>query len=198
LKREERRNGFRQSRCNRSTIVASAPLPTVRTVTQTPPRHLQAKTTHPSPSARRFRLLFNGLGTSELRRMFLQLSAAAGEIGNEKRSAPVCGIQDAIAQRSSPGLASNRSTVKPLSRCATPAWCKPTHPSPSARQFRLPFNGLAPSELRRMVSPKRAHPSTTLGTVARKVSATTGPTPGVVIISLRQTSSWRTISSSWR
>src|SRR5262249_24496940 len=32
-------------------------------------------------------------------------------------------------------------------------------------------------------------------TVARKVSATTGPTPGVVI-SLRQTSSWRTISSA--
>jgi hypothetical protein len=34
-------------------------------------------------------------------------------------------------------------------------------------------------------------------TVARKVSATTGPTPGVVI-SRRQTSSWRTISSGWR
>ena len=28
--------------------------------------------------------------------------------------------------------------------------CKPSHPSPSARQFRLPFNGLAPSELRRI------------------------------------------------
>jgi hypothetical protein len=36
------------------------------------------------------------------------------ESGNEKRSAPVFGNQDAIAQRSSPGLASNRSTVKPL------------------------------------------------------------------------------------
>ena len=34
-------------------------------------------------------------------------------------------------------------------------------------------------------------------TVARKVSATTGPTPGVVI-SLRQTSSWRTAASSRR
>ena len=45
------RTGFRQSGRDRSTIVASAPLPTVRTVTQTPPRQLQAKTTHPSLSA---------------------------------------------------------------------------------------------------------------------------------------------------
>jgi hypothetical protein len=60
-------------------------------------------------------------------------------------------FNDAIAQRSSPGLASNRSTVKPLSRCTTPASrCKPSHPSPSAHQFRLPFNWLAPSELRRI------------------------------------------------
>jgi tripartite-type tricarboxylate transporter receptor subunit TctC len=50
-KRKEPRNGFRPSGCDRSTIVASAPLPTVRTVTQTPPRQLQAKTTHLSPSA---------------------------------------------------------------------------------------------------------------------------------------------------
>ena len=28
--------------------------------------------------------------------------------------------------------------------------CKPTHPSPSAHQFRLPFNWLDPSELRRI------------------------------------------------
>jgi hypothetical protein len=42
-------------------------------------------------------------------------------------------------------------TVKPLSRCTTPASrCKPSHPSPSAHQFRLPFNWLAPSELRRI------------------------------------------------
>jgi hypothetical protein len=42
---------FGDQKCDRSTTVASAPLPTVRTVTQTPPRQLQAKMTHPSPSA---------------------------------------------------------------------------------------------------------------------------------------------------
>ena len=43
---------------------------------------------------------------------------------------------------------SNHHTLKP---CATPAsGANSTHPSPSARQFRLPFNGLAPSELRRI------------------------------------------------
>ena len=55
----------------------------------------------------------------------------------------VFGNQHAIAQRSSPGLASNRAT-------ATCMRCKPSHPSPSAGQFRIPFNWLASSELRRI------------------------------------------------
>ena len=40
----------------------------------------------------------------------------------------------------------NRHTLEPaaLSRC------EPTHLSPSARPFRLPFNGLARAELRRI------------------------------------------------
>src|SRR5262249_22499408 len=60
-------------------------VPTVRTVTplSPPPRHLQAKTTHPSPSACKFRLRLNGLATSELRRMFLQLSAGVRAILTE-------------------------------------------------------------------------------------------------------------------
>jgi hypothetical protein len=41
-------------------------------------------------------------------------------------------------------------TVKPLSRCTTPASGAKRHPSPSARQFRLLFNGLAASALRRI------------------------------------------------
>src|SRR5205807_8409321 len=60
-----------------------------------------------------------------------------------KRAVLVFGNQGAIAQRSSPGLASNRAT-------ATCMRCKPSHPSPSARQFRLLLNGLAASALRRM------------------------------------------------
>jgi hypothetical protein len=53
-------NDARQS-CNRHTL--SPP----------PPRHLhQMQTDHPSPSAHEFRLLFNGLAASALRRMILQ------------------------------------------------------------------------------------------------------------------------------
>jgi hypothetical protein len=60
-------------------------------------------------------------------------------------SAPVFGNQDAIAQRCSPGLASNRSTVKPLSRCATPAsganrpsvTIRPPIPTPVQRVTRI-------------------------------------------------------------
>ena len=50
-------------------------LPTVRTVIplSTSPRHLQAKPMHPSPSAREFRLLLNGLPASAPRRMLLTL-----------------------------------------------------------------------------------------------------------------------------
>ena len=46
-------------------------------------------------------------------------------------------------------LASDRSTVTPLSPPPHQG-ANSTHPSPSARQFRLPFNGLAQSELRRI------------------------------------------------
>jgi hypothetical protein len=81
-------------------------------------------------------------------------SAAVSESGDtvkKKSSAPVFGNQDAIAQRSSPGLASNRATRQTLEpRRHICMRCKPTHPSPSAHQFRLPFNWLAPSELRRI------------------------------------------------
>jgi hypothetical protein len=43
---------------------------------------------------------------------------------------------------------SNRLTLKP---CATPApAANSMHPSPSARPFRLPFNGLVRCELRRI------------------------------------------------
>jgi hypothetical protein len=46
---------------------------------------------------------------------------------------------------------SNPRTVIPLKPCASLAsGANSTHPSPSARHFRLPFNGLAPSELRRI------------------------------------------------
>ena len=50
--------------------------------------------------------------------------------------------------RTAVSASSNRHTLKP---CATPAsGANSTHPSPSARQFRLPFNGLAQSELRQI------------------------------------------------
>jgi hypothetical protein len=50
---------------------------------------------------------------------------------------------------------SNRHTLKP---CATPAsGANSTHPSPSARQFRLLLNGLATSELRRMFCSDEVH-----------------------------------------
>jgi hypothetical protein len=58
------------------------------------------------------------------------------------------GHQDAIAQPSSPGLASSVQTFEPLRD--TCIRCKSTHPSPSAREFRLLLNGLATSALRRM------------------------------------------------
>src|SRR5215471_3655502 len=71
-----------------------------------------------------------------------------------KKAAPtVFGDQDAIAQRSSPELASNRATVKPLRRLP-PRHLRQVetrpHPSPSARPFRLLPNDLATSALRRM------------------------------------------------
>jgi hypothetical protein len=66
-------------------------------------------------------------------------AVAIDDTGETKKAAPtVFGNQDAIAQRSSPGLASNcanRHTVDPL-RVPT------DHPSPSAREFRLLLNGL--------------------------------------------------------
>jgi hypothetical protein len=52
------------------------------TALKPPPRHLQAKTDHPSPSAQESRLLLNRLATSALRRMF---SAAEADppLGNQ-------------------------------------------------------------------------------------------------------------------
>ena len=47
----------------------------------------------------------------------------------------------------------NRYTLEPAA-ADTCIRCKPTHPSPSAREFRLLLNGLARSELRRIVWPK--------------------------------------------
>src|SRR5262249_11950564 len=67
LKRRKRRNGFRQSGADgetRYTLESAAARYCIR-----------CKPTHPSPSAHEFRLLLNGLATSALRRMFLQLTA---------------------------------------------------------------------------------------------------------------------------
>jgi hypothetical protein len=71
---------------------------------------------------------------------------------NEKSGAPVFGNQDAIAQRSSPELASNRATVKPLRRLPPRQLheVQTVQPSPSAHEFRLLLNGLPTSALRRM------------------------------------------------
>ena len=52
---------------------------------------------------------------------------------------------------------SNRPTVTPLSRAQLLHRVQTTtHPSPFARHFRFPFNGLAPPELRRMFCSCRA------------------------------------------
>ena len=161
----------------------------------------QVQTGHPSPSAHQFRLPFNWLAPSELRRIFCSdegdarddcpirharrgglvhvsgrvnggtidtgrpyCSAAVSESGDTVETKRAAHPFSAIRMRSlndpHQGSLPTVQTVKPLSRCTTPASrCKPSHPSPSARQFRLLPNGLAISELRRMVSPKRAHPS---------------------------------------
>ena len=58
----------------------------------------------------------------------------------------VQGFKDAIV-KPRPGAVSNRPTVTPLSRAHI---LHSTHPSASARQFRLQFNGLVRSELRRI------------------------------------------------
>jgi hypothetical protein len=62
----------------------------------------------------------------------------------------VFGNQDVIAQRSAPGLVSTRANRHTVEHVAAAPAAKPMHPSPSARQFRLLLNGLAPSQLRRM------------------------------------------------
>jgi hypothetical protein len=63
LKQKERRTGFRQSGRDRSTILARARF-------QPCYCHLhEVQTGHPSPSAHQFRLPFNGLAPSELRRL---------------------------------------------------------------------------------------------------------------------------------
>jgi hypothetical protein len=58
--------------------------------------------------------------------------------------------QDAIAQRCSPVLTLDRETVTRLSPPRHLHQVQTVQPSPSARQFRLLFNGLAAAELRRM------------------------------------------------
>jgi hypothetical protein len=71
-------------------------------------------------------------------------------VKRKARSAPVCGNQDAIAQRSSLGLAFNRANRRTVEPAAAHLQAKTTHPSPSAREFRLLINELAVSALRRM------------------------------------------------
>jgi hypothetical protein len=75
LKRKEWRKGFRQSGRDRSTILASAHFQPCYCT------WIRCQPTHPSPSARRFRLLLNGLATSALRRMFLQPTADSALLG---------------------------------------------------------------------------------------------------------------------
>ena len=76
----------------------------------------------------------------------------AGDTVETKRAAhPFSAIRMRSLNDPHQGSLPTVQTVKPLSRCTTPASrCKPSHPSPSAHQFRLPFNWLAPSELRRI------------------------------------------------
>jgi hypothetical protein len=62
VKRRKRRNGFRQSGADLKPVTPLSPPPRDTSI-----RH---KPTHPSPSARQFRLLLNGLAASALRRMF--------------------------------------------------------------------------------------------------------------------------------
>jgi hypothetical protein len=99
---------------------------------------LRCQPTHPSPA-------FLAGGRHPAQRL------RAGDTVETKRAAHRFSAIRMRSQRSLPGLASNRSTVKPVSppprhTCMVQA----EHPSPSARQFRLLPNGLAISELRRM------------------------------------------------
>jgi hypothetical protein len=78
----------------------------------------------------------------------------SGDTVETKKAAPtVFGNQDAIAQRASPGLASNcanRHTFEAAAAATPASGAKPTHPSPSAHEFRLLLNGLPTPALRRM------------------------------------------------
>ena len=88
----------------------------------------------PGPAARSQHYLFHGF----------QLT---NKVTKRPKDKSMCARRDAIAQRCSPVLASNlanRYIVDPL-RVQT------DHPSPSAHEFRLLLNGLAASELRRMI-----------------------------------------------
>ena len=87
-----RRTGLRQSGCDRSPIPArrrnafwqaGADWEPVTPSEPSPP-HLQAKATHPSPSAQEFRLLLNGLATSELRRMFCSDEGACARLARRR------------------------------------------------------------------------------------------------------------------
>src|SRR5262249_58959426 len=84
------------------------------------------------------------LASMQLRSLVLR---AGVTVETEKGGAPVFGNQDAIAQRSSPGLVSNRVSRHTVEHdaAALASRRKPTHPSPSARQFRILLNEIAPS-----------------------------------------------------
>ena len=81
-------------------------------------------------------------------------AVAIDDTGETQKAAPtVFGNQDAIAQRASPGLASdcaNRHTFEAAAAATPASGAKPTHPSPSAHEFRLLLNGLPTPALRRM------------------------------------------------
>jgi hypothetical protein len=76
------------------------------------------------------------------------VSSPVTRVETKKAAPTVFGNQDAIAQRSSPELVSNHANVKTLEPLHdTCIRCKPAHPSPSARPFRLLLNDLATSAL---------------------------------------------------
>ena len=86
-------------------------------------------------------------------RISLSASLVAGGSSYPDGSAGTVGRCNGLRMRSlkpRPVAVSNRPTVTPLSVATPASGANSTHPSPSARPFRLPFNGLAQSELRRI------------------------------------------------
>jgi hypothetical protein len=76
---DRRCNGFRQSGCDRSTILARARF-NRSTVKPLSPHTCMVQAEHPSPTARQFRLLLNGLTTYEQRQMFPPKAEGCGGI----------------------------------------------------------------------------------------------------------------------